>query len=71
VAEHILARKLDNVRKTGVRTLVTDNPGCILHLRGGIDVQKLPVRVLHIAELLAAHLGIREHSYGRGDVATT
>jgi L-lactate dehydrogenase complex protein LldF len=57
VSEHILARKLDNVLKTGARTLVTDNPGCIMHLRGGIDAQKLPVRVLHIAELMAAHLG--------------
>jgi Fe-S oxidoreductase len=64
VAEHILARKLENVRKTGARTVVTDNPGCIMHLRGGIDSQELPVRVLHIAELLAAHLGIRE----RGEV---
>lgn len=65
VAEHILARKLENVRKTGARTLITDNPGCILHLRGGIDAQKLPVRVLHIAELLAAHLGIRERVVGQ------
>ena len=64
VAEHILARKLENVLKTGARTVVTDNPGCIMHLRGGIDSQKLPVRVLHTAELLAAHLGIRE----RGEV---
>ena len=71
VAEHILARKLENVRNTGARTQITDNPGCILHLRGGIDVQKLPVRVLHIAELLAAHLGIRERSEGPGSVATT
>ena len=59
VAEHILARKLENVRKTGARTLVTDNPGCIMHLKGGIDAQKLPVRVLHIAELMAAHLVAR------------
>lgn len=64
VAEHILARKLENLRRTGARTLITDNPGCILHLRGGIDAQKLPVRVLHIAELLAAHVGIRERFDG-------
>jgi Fe-S oxidoreductase len=56
VAEHILARKLENVMKTGARVLVTDNPGCIMHLRGGIDAQKLPVLALHIGELMAAHL---------------
>jgi L-lactate dehydrogenase complex protein LldF len=56
VARHILARKLENVLRTGARTLVTDNPGCIMHLRGGIEAQHLPVRVLHIAELMAAQL---------------
>ncbi len=58
VAAQILVRKLENVRQTGARTVVTDNPGCILHLRGGIDAQKLPLRVLHLAELLAAHLPV-------------
>jgi Fe-S oxidoreductase len=57
VAEHILERKLENVLRTGARTVVTDNPGCIMHLRGGLDAKKLPVQVLHIAELMAAHLG--------------
>ena len=38
------------------RVLVTDNPGCIMHLRGGIDAQKLPVVVLRIVELMAAQL---------------
>jgi Fe-S oxidoreductase len=56
VAEQILARKLENVQRTGARTLVTDNPGCIMHLRGGIDAKQMPVQVLHIAELMAAHL---------------
>lgn len=56
VAAQILARKLENVRQTGARTLVTDNPGCIMHLRGGITAQGLPVRVMHLAELMAAHL---------------
>ena len=36
VAEHILARKLENVLRTDARTVVTDNPGCIMQLRGGL-----------------------------------
>lgn len=56
VSERILARKLANVQETGARILVTDNPGCIMHLRGGVDAQGLPIRVLHMAELMAAHL---------------
>jgi iron-sulfur cluster protein len=60
VSERILERKLDNILKTGARTVVTDNPGCIMHMRGGLDAKKLPVQVLHIAELMAAHLGKRK-----------
>lgn len=56
VAGHILSRKLENLIKTGARVLVTDNPGCIMHLRGGIDAQKLPIQVFHIGELMAAQL---------------
>jgi Fe-S oxidoreductase len=57
VAEEILKRKLANVASTGAKVLVTDNPGCILHLRGGIDAGGLDVRVLHIAELIAEAMG--------------
>ncbi|MGN6813038.1 MAG: LUD domain-containing protein [Thermomicrobiales bacterium] len=56
LSEHILARKLANVDETGVATLVTDNPGCIMHLRGGMDASGRQVRVLHIAELLDERL---------------
>lgn len=56
MAEQILARKLENVVKSGARTVITDNPGCIMHLRIGIDAQGLPVRSLQISELMAAHL---------------
>ncbi|GIW04510.1 MAG: hypothetical protein KatS3mg059_1130 [Thermomicrobiales bacterium] len=30
-------RKLDNAQATGAPVLVTDNQGCIMHLRGGCD----------------------------------
>lgn len=52
----VLARKLDNVRRTGAGVLLTDNPGCLLHLRGGVDAARMPVDVLHVAEFLAARL---------------
>jgi Fe-S oxidoreductase len=56
LAEHILARKLANVDETGVATLVTDNPGCIMHLRGGMDASGRKVRVMHLVELLDERL---------------
>jgi L-lactate dehydrogenase complex protein LldF len=46
-------RKLDNAQKTGAPCVVTDNQGCIMHLRGGCDAGKRNLQVKHIAELIA------------------
>ncbi len=56
VARAIVTRKLDNVAQTGATVLVTDNPGCLLHLRGAADAQGLRLRVAHVAEILAEGL---------------
>jgi L-lactate dehydrogenase complex protein LldF len=53
LAREIAERKLDNVRATGAAVLVTDNPGCLLHLRGAADVAQDGFVVRHIAEVLA------------------
>lgn len=52
----ILKRKLDQIAATGAHTVITDNPGCIVQIRGGAVAQGLPWRVLHIAEFLAESL---------------
>jgi L-lactate dehydrogenase complex protein LldF len=56
VARAIVTRKLDNVAQTGATVLVTDNPGCLLHLRGAADARGMPIRLAHMAELLAERL---------------
>jgi len=56
VAREIARRKLDNVAQAGAATLVTDNPGCLLHLRGAAAARRLPLRVAHVAEILAERL---------------
>ena len=56
VARGIVARKLDNVRSTGASVLCSDNPGCILHLRGAADAAGLELEVKHIAEVIAEAL---------------
>jgi Fe-S oxidoreductase len=53
----IVQRKLDNVQSTGASVLCTDNPGCVLHLRGSADARGLGLEVLHVAEVLARRLG--------------
>ncbi|HVR87974.1 MAG TPA: LUD domain-containing protein [Candidatus Limnocylindria bacterium] len=57
VADRILERKLANVRATGADVVITDNPGCLTHLRGGLDVRNSEVRVRHLAEVLWDALG--------------
>jgi Fe-S oxidoreductase len=56
VSRGILQRKLENVQAAGVRLLVTDNPGCIMHLRGGLAAEGSDVRVMHTAEVLAGQI---------------
>ncbi|MGH2459335.1 MAG: LUD domain-containing protein [Chloroflexota bacterium] len=52
VAERIAGRKIKNVDDTGAPIVVTDNPGCIMHLRGVVDASHRPIQVLHLAELI-------------------
>ncbi len=59
LAEHILARKLANVDDSGAATLITDNPGCIMHMRGGIDASGRSVRVMHLVEMLDEKLQVK------------
>ncbi|HYM50508.1 MAG TPA: LUD domain-containing protein [Candidatus Limnocylindrales bacterium] len=67
VARGIVERKLENVDRTGARILVTDNPGCVMHLRGAAHASgRRDLRVLHLAEVVAeAVLGGRESMTAR------
>ncbi|MBA3276159.1 MAG: (Fe-S)-binding protein, partial [Chloroflexia bacterium] len=63
VAERLMNRKLKNAEATGTRLIVTDNQGCIMHLRGGLDASGRRIEVRHIAELLADR--VREQTRSR------
>jgi L-lactate dehydrogenase complex protein LldF len=56
LAAGVLDRKLGCVDRTDAAILITDNPGCVLHLRGGIHASGRQVEVLHLAEYLARRL---------------
>ncbi len=56
VAERLLENKLNNAESTGAMVLVADNPGCLMHLRGGVDATGRKMRVLHLAELIAERI---------------
>ena len=52
ISERLMDRKIDDIAATGAPMVVTDNQGCILQIRGGIDAQGRPIEVRHIAELV-------------------
>jgi len=56
VSERIMNNKLNNAESTGATVLVADNPGCLMHLGGGVDAGQRHLRVLHLAQLIAERL---------------
>jgi len=56
LSAELLAKKLANAEATGAGTLVTDCPGCVMQLRGGLERKGSPMRVRHMAEILAQQI---------------
>ncbi len=53
MAERLQQRKTDNILKTGAKTVVTTNPGCLLQMRAGLKKAGVhDVEVVHIADYL-------------------
>ena len=48
----VLDRKMEALKRTGADILTTECPGCLIQLRYGVRRAGLPVRVLHISQLL-------------------
>lgn len=55
-SEAVLGPKLDALRASGAKTLVTANPGCHLQWEAGIRKAGLEVEVLHLAEFVERSL---------------
>jgi glycolate oxidase iron-sulfur subunit len=53
LAQEILRRKVECIKKSGCDTVVTGNPGCILQIRYGLKEAGVPVSVAHPVELVA------------------
>jgi Fe-S oxidoreductase len=60
ISAEILKKKLNNVEQSGAEILVTDCPGCVLQLRGGMDKRGGGTRVMHIAEAVAEQLKTKD-----------
>lgn len=47
-------QKTENALATGARYIISTDSSCLLHLQGYIDKQNLPLKCLHIADVLAS-----------------
>ena len=52
LAQQVLDRKMNNLKKTGADLLVTSCPACIMHLSYGVRKHNLNTKVCHISELV-------------------
>jgi len=53
----IQALKMKSIEKTGAQTVATSCPGCLIQLMDGVRRHRLPVRVVHISQLICAQTG--------------
>ncbi|WP_029895630.1 L-lactate dehydrogenase (quinone) large subunit LdhH [Desulfohalovibrio reitneri] len=53
ISSQILKTKLDHIEESGADLLVTDCPGCVMQIRGGLDKRGSKVKVRHMSEALA------------------
>ncbi len=53
ISTALLDDKLRWLQESGADTLVANDTGCLMHLQGALHRRGLPVKVMHLAELLA------------------
>ncbi len=49
----ILDRKVKDIKESGAEVLVANDSGCLMHISGALTRQGLPVKAMHLAEILA------------------
>ena len=61
ISTRLVDEKCENVLATGAEVLLGGDLGCLLNIAGRLTRQSYPVRVFHVAEVLA---GMAEHGIG-------
>lgn len=52
MSKGILGKKLENIEATGADTVLTDCPGCVMQISGGLKKYGRKQKVMHVAEVL-------------------
>ncbi|MBI1987597.1 MAG: (Fe-S)-binding protein [Nitrospinae bacterium] len=48
----ILQEKIEAIRESGAEVVVANDMGCLMHIAGGLSRQGIPLKAMHLAELL-------------------
>ena len=54
----ILDNKIESIEKAGVQAVVSSDASCLMQIGGRLTRKASPVRVMHLAELLASREGV-------------
>jgi L-lactate dehydrogenase complex protein LldE len=52
ISSAMLDRKIANLQASGASVLVSCDAGCVTHINGGLHRRNLPLRAMHIADIL-------------------
>jgi iron-sulfur cluster protein len=58
ISNGILNKKIENIQATEAEFLVTDCPGCVMQINGGLMHKKIDVKVLHLTQFIDEYLEI-------------
>lgn len=60
ISNGILDKKIENIDATKAEIVVTDCPGCVMQINGGLMHQKKAVKVMHLTEFIENYLVLVE-----------
>lgn len=55
VSVSILDEKLENIVSTGAEAVISTDMGCLMQIGGALMRRKIPIKTMHLAELLASN----------------
>ena len=58
ISAEILAKKIENIKKSGADVVALDCPGCLMQIKGGLDARDSEIKVKHTAEIIAEKRGL-------------
>jgi L-lactate dehydrogenase complex protein LldE len=54
IAVKLAEKKVEQILKTGATTVISTDMGCLMHLEGFITKNNVPLKVMHLADVLAS-----------------